>query len=60
MATAHGISVALTRDEIGQIIGMSREAVGRTLSAFRKQHIAELWGSTLQIHNMSAIQKLAL
>ena len=27
MATAHGIRVALTHDEIGQIIGMSRETL---------------------------------
>ena len=59
MATAHGIKVALTHDEIGQIIGMSRETVTRTLANFRQQHIAELHGSTLLIQNMSAIQKLA-
>jgi CRP/FNR family transcriptional regulator, cyclic AMP receptor protein len=59
MATAHGIKVALTHDEIGQIIGMSRETVTRTLATFRKQHIAELHGSTLLIQNMAALQKLA-
>ncbi len=59
MATAHGIKVALTHDEIGQIIGMSRETVTRTLASFRKQRIADLHGSTLQIRNMSAIEKLA-
>ncbi|HZL66569.1 MAG TPA: Crp/Fnr family transcriptional regulator [Candidatus Limnocylindrales bacterium] len=59
MATAHGIKVALTHDEIGQIIGMSRETVTRTLANFRKQRIAEIHGSTLLIQNMSAIQKLA-
>ena len=59
MATAHGIKVALTHDEIGQIIGMSRETVTRTLATFRKQHIAELHGSTLLIQDMSAVQKLA-
>lgn len=59
MATARGIKVALTHDEIGQIIGMSRETVTRTLANFRKQRIAELHGSTLLIQNMTAIQKLA-
>ena len=59
MVTAHGIRVALTHDEIGQIIGMSRETVTRTLTNFRKQRIAELHGSTLLIQNMPAIQKLA-
>ena len=59
IATAHGIKVALTHDEIGQIIGMSRETVTRTLANFRKQQIAELHGSTLLIQNLPAIQKLA-
>jgi CRP/FNR family transcriptional regulator, cyclic AMP receptor protein len=59
MATSHGIKVALTHDEIGQIIGMSRETVTRTLANFRQQRIAELHGSTLLIQNMPAIQKLA-
>ena len=59
MATAHGIRVALTHDEIGQIIGMSRETVTRTLANFRQRRVAELHGSTLVIQNMSAIQKLA-
>ncbi len=59
MLSAHGIKVALTHDEIGQIIGMSRETVTRTLANFRKQHIAQIHGSTLQIQNLPAIQKLA-
>ena len=60
MATAHGIKVALTHEEIGQIIGMSRETVTRTLADFRKQRIAELHGSTLLIQNPPALQKLAI
>ncbi|HEY4900675.1 MAG TPA: Crp/Fnr family transcriptional regulator [Terriglobales bacterium] len=59
MDTPHGIKVALTHDEIGQIIGMSRETVTRTLADFRKQHIAVLHGSTLLIQNMSALRQLA-
>ena len=59
MSSTHGIKVALTHDEIGQIIGMSRETVTRTLTDFRKQHIAELHGSTLLIQNAPALQELA-
>jgi CRP/FNR family transcriptional regulator len=59
IATAHGIKLALTHDEIAQIIGMSRETVTRTLATFRKQGIAELHGSTLLIQNITAIHKLA-
>ncbi len=57
-ATEQGVKVALTHDEIGQIIGMSRETVTRTLADFRKQRIAILHDSTLLIQNMPAIQKL--
>jgi len=60
MATAKGIKVALTHAEIGQIIGMSRETVTRTLTDFRKQRIAELHGSTLVIQNTPALQRLAI
>ncbi len=59
IANGHGIKVALTHDEIGQIIGMSRETVTRTLATFRKRQIAELHGSTLLIQNLAAIHKLA-
>ncbi len=59
MVTGHGIKVALTHDEIGQIVGLSRETVTRTLANLRKQRIAELHGSTLLIQNMPAIQRLA-
>ena len=59
IAATHGIKVALTHDEIGQIIGMSRETVTRTLADFRKHHIAVLHGSTLLIENMPALQQLA-
>ena len=60
VAKATGIKVALTHEEIGQIIGMSRETVTRTLADFRKQGIAELHGSTLLIQNPPALQKLAI
>ncbi len=60
MATARGIKVALTHEEIGQIIGMSRETVTRTLADFRKQRFAALRGSTLLIQNMAALHKLAI
>ena len=60
MSTDRGIKVALTYEEIGQIIGMSRKTVTRTLADFRKQHIAELHGSTLLIQNTPALQELAV
>ena len=59
MATAHGIKVFLTHDEIAQIVGMSRETVTRTLADFRKRHIAEFRGSTLLIQDMDTLQHIA-
>jgi len=59
MPSTCGIKVALTHDEIGQIIGMSRGTVTHTLADFRKQHIAVLHGSTLLIKNVAALQELA-
>ena len=60
MSSTRGIKVALTHEEIGQIIGMSRETVTRTLADFRKQHFAALHGSTLLIQNVAALKKLAV
>jgi CRP/FNR family transcriptional regulator, cyclic AMP receptor protein len=57
--TGRGIKVALTHEEIGQIIGMSRETVTRTLADCRRQRFAALRGSTLLIQNVAALQKLA-
>ena len=59
-ASGRKIKVALTHEEIGQIIGMSRETVTRTLADFRKRRIAELHGSTLLIENTPALQELAV
>jgi len=58
-ATVHGIKVALTQEEIAQIIGMSRVTVNRTLTNFRRAQIAKIQGSTLLIQDMAAIHKLA-
>ena len=59
LANTRGIKVALSHEEIGQIIGMSRETVTRILADFRKQQIAELHGSTLRIQNAPALRELA-
>ena len=51
--------MALTQEEIGQVIGMSRETVTRTLGSLRRQQIAEIHDSTLLIHDLAALQRLA-
>jgi CRP/FNR family transcriptional regulator, cyclic AMP receptor protein len=50
--------VALTHEEISQLIGTSRETITRTLSEFRKMGFVELKGSTLTMHNKAALQRL--
>ena len=52
------VKVALTHEEIAQIIGTSRETVTRTLAEFRKKQIAVLKGSTLMIRNKMALERL--
>jgi len=50
--------LALTHEDISQLIGTRRETITRTLSEFRKLRIVELKGSTLIIRNKTALVKL--
>ena len=50
--------LALTHEDIAQLVGTSRETITRTLSEFRKKDIVELKGSTLIIHDKSALERL--
>jgi len=52
------LKVALTHEEMAQLIGTTRETVTRTLSEFKKQHLLELTGSTLVIRNKTALERL--
>jgi len=52
------VKLALTHEEIAQIIGTSRETVTRLLADFRKQETAVLKGSTLLIKNRPALERL--
>jgi CRP/FNR family cyclic AMP-dependent transcriptional regulator len=51
--------LALTHEEIAQLIGTTRETVTRTLSGLKKQRIIELVGSTLLLRNRAALESLA-
>jgi CRP/FNR family transcriptional regulator, cyclic AMP receptor protein len=59
-ATKEGIriKVALTHEEIAQLIGTSRETVTRVLSEFREKQLAQLRGSTLLIRDKAGLEKL--
>ena len=50
--------LALTHEDIAQLIGTSRESITRTLSEFRKMEIVELKGSALIIRNKTALSRL--
>ena len=52
------VKLALTHEEMAQLIGTSRETVTRTLSEFKKQRVLELKGSTLVVRNKAALEKL--
>jgi CRP/FNR family transcriptional regulator, cyclic AMP receptor protein len=52
------VKLALTHEEIGQMIGTSRETVSRLFAGFKKQHLIHQSGSTLVIPNRIALESL--
>jgi len=52
------VKMALTHEEIGQMIGSSRETVSRLLAGFKKQHLIQQSGSTLVIPDRVALESL--
>jgi CRP/FNR family cyclic AMP-dependent transcriptional regulator len=52
------VKLALTHEEIGQMIGTSRETVSRLFAGFKKQRIIQQSGSTLVIPNRIALESL--
>ncbi len=59
---AHGqdrLRIALTQEEIGEMIGVSRETVARLLTAFKKRNLLTVKGATVNICNRPALQVVA-
>jgi CRP/FNR family transcriptional regulator, cyclic AMP receptor protein len=52
------LKLALTHEEIAQMIGTSRETVTRVFAELRKQQIIQSRGATLLIRNKAALQHL--
>ncbi len=50
--------LAMTHEEISQLIGTSRETITRLLSDFRRNDLAELKRSMLIIHNRPALKSM--
>jgi len=60
-AVSHGkvrVRLAMTHEEISQLVGTSRETITRLLSEFRRNSLAELKGSMLIIHNRPALRHM--
>jgi CRP/FNR family transcriptional regulator len=52
------VKLAMTHEEIAQMIGTSRETVTRILAEFRNKQLAVIKGSNLLIRNRAALQRM--
>ena len=53
------LRLALTHEEIGQLIGASRETVTRLFSEFKHENLIQVKGALLQLNNRPALEALA-
>jgi CRP/FNR family transcriptional regulator, cyclic AMP receptor protein len=53
------VKLALTHEEIAQLIGCSRESVSRSFSDFKRRHLVEVNGSTLLVQDKAALETMA-
>jgi len=53
------LRLALTHEEIGQLIGTSRETVTRIFSEFKHENLIQVKGAVLQLNNRPALEALA-
>lgn len=53
------VLLTLTHEEIGQMIGLSRETVTRTMGDFRRRQLVASKGATVVIQNKSALERFA-
>jgi CRP/FNR family transcriptional regulator, cyclic AMP receptor protein len=51
-------ALTFTHEEIGQMIGATRETVSRTFAELKKKHLIQVKGSTLTIPSRAALEKL--
>lgn len=56
---ADRLRLALTHEEIGQLIGASRETVTRLFSEFKHENFIQVKGAVLQLNNRPALEALA-
>lgn len=53
------LTVEVSQEEIGQMIGVARETVARIVSRLKKKRILQLKNSILVIHNNTALEEIA-
>jgi len=53
------VRIAITHEEIGSMIGVSRETLTRLLTAFKKRNLLAVTGTAVNICNGVAVQTLA-
>jgi len=53
------LKLALTHEEIGQLIGASRETVTRLFSEFKHENLIQVRGTTLLLNDRNALEALA-
>jgi CRP/FNR family transcriptional regulator len=58
VAGAIRIKLALTHEEVAQLIGTTRETVTRILGEFKKRRVLESKGATLLIRDKAALERL--
>jgi len=49
MTHPDGMQIRITRQELGRIVGCSREMVGRVLKALEEQHLLSVSGKTIVV-----------
>jgi CRP/FNR family transcriptional regulator len=52
------LKLTLTHEEIGELIGTTRETVSRLFSEFKKKQLVQLKGATLVIRSRPALEKI--
>jgi len=57
-AGALRIKLALTHEEVAQLIGTTRETVTRILGDFRRRRVLEIKGATLLIRDRAALERM--
>ena len=59
MTHPDGMQIRITRQELGRIVGCSREMVGRVLKTLEEQHLISVSGKTIVVFGVALVATLA-